>query len=290
MVGWRAIGTDSKFIILTTLLLIVSNLLLCSSVSHTNRHAKEWWEVKFGSSYKINLVVVYLRHDCCQKQIDGAVVYAGTTKCGMLYSRKKVYTAFVSCNGASAKYVRIMQTNSKHLMLAEVQVFGGPQAIEGLNLLSWNQKATQSSMGHGGVAMRAVDGYASGRWDRHSVTHSQFNRDNWWQVDLGGTYAIYLVLIHNRYESPARIFGTQVYIDMEYCGSVVYIPYMRTFPVNCAGQKGRRVKVVNQKDYLQLAEVQVYGKGYPSGGTGGVFATQVRGSYKYILYIVIPIF
>ena len=221
-------------------------------------------------------MVVYNRIDCCQDRINGAEVWAGKELCGTINYRKNVNSYAISCQGVLASTVRV-SLKKGYLSLAEVQVFGGKQAVSNLNLLSWRQKATQSSTGHSGHASRAVDGNAAGVWGHNSVTHTQFNKDNWWQVDLGATYPVYLVLVHNRKEAPDRINGAKVYLDKQLCGTVSYIPYRMTYPINCDGKKGRIVKVVQAHNILSLAEVMVYGVGYPFGGNGGVWATNIGG-------------
>lgn len=245
------------------------------STTHTNR-GKNFWEVNLGKARNINLVVVYNRVDCCQNRINGVTVWAGKEKCGTISYRKSKKAYFINCNGIVASTVRLTKNND-YLSLAEVEVFGGAQTVEDLNLLSWRQKTSQSSTGWNGRASRAVDGDASGRWGYNSVTHTRYNKDNWWQVDLGATFPVYLVLVHNRKEYSDRINGAKVYLDKQYCGTIQYIPYRSAYPINCDGKKGRIVKIVQKNNYLSLAEVMVFGLGFPSGGSGGIYATNIGG-------------
>ena len=67
------------------------------------------------------------------------------------------------------------------------------------------------------------------------------------------------------------IDGAKVYLDYDprtkrghLCGTIHFMPGYRVYPVNCDGHSGRKVYVVQDKNYLQLAEVQVYGKGKSS--------------------------
>ena len=69
-----------------------------------------------------------------------------------------------------------------------------------MGLLSLYKPATQSSTGWGGVASRAVDGSSDGHYGRHSCTHSAKKANNWWQVNLLGTYPVHLVVVHNRWD------------------------------------------------------------------------------------------
>ena len=78
-------------------------------------------------------------------------------------------------------------------------------------LLSQNKYARQSSEGHGGNAMRAVDGRTDGYWGHRSVTHSGSPRNNWWIVDLFDDYKINMVVIYNRRDCcQNRINGAEV--------------------------------------------------------------------------------
>jgi alpha-L-fucosidase 2 len=58
--------------------------------------------------------------------------------------------------------------------------------------------ATQSSTGHGGVAARAVDGDTNGVYPSNSVTHTLFEPESWWQVDLGAVNNVEEIAIWNR--------------------------------------------------------------------------------------------
>ena len=51
-----------------------------------------------------------------------------------------------------------------------------------------------------------------------------------------------------------------MYIDNYKCGQIFYVPKVNHYWVSCNGHKGSKVKVTLAHDYLQLAEVQVYGK------------------------------
>ena len=69
---------------------------------------------------------------------------------------------------------------------------GGSKKIDGLGLLSFRKPTKQSSLDHGGIPSRAVDGNINGNWGGKSVTHTRHGKgqDNWWQVDLQGKTCI----------------------------------------------------------------------------------------------------
>ena len=138
----------------------------------------------------------------------------------------------------------------------------------------------QSTTAHGGVSKRAVDGNPNPRWGYRSVTHTQSKQMNWWQVDLGKKYPVHLILVHSRYDGEGtlkRINRAKVYLDTHLCGTILYIPRVSVYPINCGGLSGRVVKVTLSKQPLHLAEVMVYGVGQPFGGNGGVWAQQTGG-------------
>ena len=150
--------------------------------------------------------------------------------------------------------------------------------MKGLNLLSLNQMTKQSSTYGGGVSKRAVDGNTDPTWGGRSVTHTQSKQENWWQVDLGRKYPVHLILVHTRKEGQEkRINNAKVYLDTHLCGTITFIPNTNVYPINCGGFTGKVVKVVVNKEPLNLAEVMVYGVGQPFGGNGGVWGQQTGG-------------
>lgn len=233
------------------------------SVTHTKERKDQWWRLDLGKTYAINMIVVYNRNDCCQERINGAKVYAGEKLCGQISYIRDVNSYWMSCGGASASSIKIIQEND-HLSLAEVNVFGGSKAIKGLSLLSQKRPTSQSSLHAGGHASRAVDGRTDGHWNRGTITHTGKDPSAWWQVDLQGKYPVHLVVVHNRWDCCGeRIDGAVVKVDKTTCGTVRYLPGMNVYPVNCKGATGTIVRIELKNEYLSLAEVQVFGTGGP---------------------------
>ena len=56
----------------------------------------------------------------------------------------------------------------------------------------------------------------------------------------------------------------QVYVDSKRCGTIHYIPGRTIYYVACNGRSAREVKIVQNNNYLHMAEVQVF------GGTGAI--------------------
>ena len=51
-------------------------------------------------------------------------------------------------------------------------------------------------------------------------------------------------------------------MDKHLCGTVHWRSGQSVYPIDCGGKSGRIVKVVQRKNYLTLAEVQVFGPAF----------------------------
>jgi hypothetical protein len=140
--------------------------------------------------------------------------------------------------------------------------------------LARGKNATQSS---GGMpASLAVDGNTDGDFSHGSVSHTDQDAYAWWQVDLGASSGIDSVSIWNRTECCGnRLSDYWVFVsDTPFTASDtpavlqsrsgVWASHQTsppsptaTIPVNA---QGRYVRIqLNATNYLQLAEVQVFG-------------------------------
>ncbi len=111
------------------------------------------------------------------------------------YNVSKVDVRFMPANPQQfeGRFVRIeIPGNRKILSLAEVEVFLGDRN------LARSGTASQSSIGSGGVAARAIDGSTDGNYEANSTTHTATSRDPWWEVDLGQTMAVDAIAVWNR--------------------------------------------------------------------------------------------
>jgi hypothetical protein len=150
-----------------------------------------------------------------------------------------------------------------------------------LTNLALRKQASQSSTGYGGDAGRAVDGKTDGNYSANSVSHTNNQPHQWWQVDLGAVYPIQSVRIWNRTDCCAeRLSRFYVFVSdtpppagnvqaSQNHPGVGSFFFDRTagrttdIPVN---RNGRYVRVqLTGADYLQLAEVEVFGRGTPVG-------------------------
>jgi Concanavalin A-like lectin/glucanases superfamily/F5/8 type C domain len=142
--------------------------------------------------------------------------------------------------------------------------------------LAIGQPATQSSTAASGLASRAVDGNPEGNFFANSVTHTDYNTQAWWQVDLGGSYSIPWLNIWNRTDCcPERVSNFYVFVsDAPFTStdlsatfnqagvSSYYVAGSAGSPsVLAVGRSGRYVRVqLTGTNYLSLAEVEVFGQ------------------------------
>lgn len=152
--------------------------------------------------------------------------------------------------------------------------------------LALGQAASQTSTNGSAVAGRAVDGNTDGNYGSSSVSHTQGSApQDWWQVDLGRLNRIDTVQLWNRTDccgdrlnnflvlvsasdmsgrSLAQLLADPAVLKRQVGTS--NIPAMLGVPINGNGRYVR-VQLMGQ-NYLQLAEVQVWGE-------VGVFNTPV---------------
>ena len=96
--------------------------------------------------------------------------------------------------GVCSAVVAAFLLNAQGVALATEQ---GNRPVETENIARGKQ-ASQSSTAYGGAATRAVDGNVDSDYGHHSVTHTNFEDNAWWQVDLGKTENVGKVKLYNR--------------------------------------------------------------------------------------------
>ena len=102
------------------------------------------------------------------------------------------------------QFVRIeLPGKNRVLSLAEIAVYENQKNV------ALKKRATQSSIGFGGRAERAVDGNTDGNYHNDSVSHTESGGTNaWWEVDLGGMVNVERIVIHNRTDAAeSRLNG-----------------------------------------------------------------------------------
>ena len=132
--------------------------------------------------------------------------------------------------------------------------------------IAWKKQATQSSTAYGGDANRALDGNTNSSYSQNSITHTNFENNAWWQVDLGRSEQIGLVRLFNRGdgELAKRLsnFDVILYNDKGEEVSKQYIEQLSSnqLDVQFNGQVGRfvRIQLRHEHQALSLAEVEVF--------------------------------
>ncbi|MDQ6924833.1 MAG: PEP-CTERM sorting domain-containing protein [Candidatus Eremiobacteraeota bacterium] len=119
---------------------------------------------------------------------------------------------------------------------------------------------------------KAVDGITDGNYHNPaSIFHSGNPPRQWWYVDLGASYDISSIVFYNRTDSfGERIIGSTLGIftvtpyTMSAAAPVQSFTFtsadaMQTFTPAAGTRTGRYVGIYNPSDYLQIAELQVFG-------------------------------
>lgn len=137
------------------------------------------------------------------------------------------------------------------------------------------------------VASNAVDNDINGAYANGSITHTNYDLNAWWQVDLGSSVAVSSVVVWNRTDCCSTRLGDYwIFISDTpfnsgdtaaalqgragtWSNHQTSVPSPST-TVNTSGAQGRYVRVqlpgTTAEPYLQLAEVQVMS--VASGGSG----------------------
>lgn len=233
------------------------------SVTHTNFQSKPWWQVDLDSEETIRQINIYNRTDTASNRLSNFHVIL-LDSFGNEIDRKRISSltdtfAQIAIDYKKARYVRIELEGNNALNLAEVQVLRAEN-------IAWKKQATQSSTAYGGNANRALDGNTNSSYSQNSVTHTNFEKQAWWQVDLGRNEQVGLVRLFNRGdgELAKRLsnFDVILYNENNEEVSRQYIQQLTSNQLNVQfnGKIGRyvRVQLHHEHQALSLAEVEVF--------------------------------
>jgi hypothetical protein len=110
-------------------------------------------------------------------------------------------------NTPKARFVRVDLPNKRNvLMLAECEVFSNGKNI------AIGKAARQSSVDWDAPAKLAVDGNKNGHFSlARSTTHTKYDLEPWWEVDLGKDYDVERILVWKRSDhGKERLHGFRV--------------------------------------------------------------------------------
>ncbi|MEM9203081.1 MAG: discoidin domain-containing protein, partial [Actinomycetota bacterium] len=192
-------------------------------VSITASELEPWWELDLGAPVSIAGINIYNRYEAPER-LDGVEVLVGdepfgdvdlaTARAAATYSvvvpETELY-AQLSLPDVVGRYVRLQLPTTNYLQLGEVDVFETVDSdADGIgdhrdsvtsegSLVSSGKAASQSSLwGPEFAAANAVDGDLGGNYPANAISHTQSETEAWWEVDLGGLFAIDGVNVHNR--------------------------------------------------------------------------------------------
>jgi hypothetical protein len=256
-----------------------------TDLTHTQLDAQAWWQVDLGNIHFIESVKLWNRVNCCQERLSNFYIFVSDVPFASIDVTATLNQAGVSSyytNGAAAatltrsvnrtgRYVRVQLTGTNYLSLAEVEVFGTAN-------LAASGVATQSSdyPAQGITADKAINGSFA------DVTHTQFEAQPWWQVDLGSVQSLSNIKLWNRPDCcQSRLSNFYVFISDNPFPSAsptqtqgqagvasYYVAGQAASPsvINLNyGQRGRYVRIqLAGSNYLSLVEVQVWGAGASS--------------------------
>ncbi|KAG9478900.1 hypothetical protein GDO78_012520 [Eleutherodactylus coqui] len=118
-----------------------------------------------------------------------------------------------------------------------------------------------------GYANKAIDGVKETNYHKGSCSHTNIEKDSWWQVDLKHMYKITNVVLTNRRDCCSeRLLHAEIRIgnspdnNNQVCGTVTSVADA-SLPFCCNGMLGRYVSVVipRQLAMVTLCEVEIYG-------------------------------
>ena len=174
----------------------------------------------------------------------------------------------------SANNVRIEDIVTKPVAADGGCNSSSPLAPQGLQNLALQGVAKQiSTASYGGFrakAQFAIDGDTNGKYSQKSVTHTMSQLNPWWAVDLGANHEIDRIVVWNRTDLGVqkRLQNFSVYVLDEkglpvfsqgYCQNGFPNPALAIAMPTAI--RGRYVKIMlNGRNYLHLAEVQVFGR------------------------------
>lgn len=136
------------------------------------------------------------------------------------------------------------------------------------------KRATQSSLYEVFGAQRAIDGCTARHYARACCSHTKYEPNPWWEVDMGTTYEIGRLVIHRRYDANCepckkrlhnfRLFlsNTSRTTDLQY---MIFQDKRDTPPPEISidlpspiTARYVRIDIPDRREFLSLCEVQVY--------------------------------
>ncbi|CAJ0960432.1 unnamed protein product [Ranitomeya imitator] len=114
-----------------------------NSCTHTNLEKDPWWKLDLKQSYKISIVVLTNRMDCCPEKLMGAEVRIGNSPdnnnpvCGSVSSVASSTLTFC-CTGMEGRYISVViPGRSEYLSMCEVEAYSYSVTIRNKSIVCW---------------------------------------------------------------------------------------------------------------------------------------------------------
>ena len=261
-----------------------------NSMAHTNWQRGVYWYAWLGTEATINEVIIFNRSQCCRDRLGYVYVevLSGINSGTVIASQRipaqsssSLPFVKLNFNGVKGETVRLRHdynTGYKLINIAEVVIKGDIDEENVLvNLASMsNSVATQSSLYHSSTpASDAIDGSTDPSWSSGSMACTKYEQNPWWMVDFKSDTTMYKLNVINRYDCCwTRLNGAIIEI-INHADEIIWSKQVEgEFPRSggvsfdlpeggLIGQKVRvRLETGSGKQYLTIAEVQVFGKYY----------------------------
>ena len=157
------------------------------------------------------------------------------------------------------------------------EITGAGNAQISLSNLSYNKPTWQSSTYASAHSGLAVDLNTNDNYNGNSVTHTLYDYEPWWIVDIQTSKVISYIDIYNRTDCcSSRLFGFYVFFSetpflyndtaRTLTQSGVRFMYRNAYPypnirfwVNDKKARYIKIQIANRSEYLSLAEIKVVG-------------------------------
>ncbi|XP_033017794.1 uncharacterized protein LOC117053767 isoform X2 [Lacerta agilis] len=157
------------------------------------------------------------------------------------------------------------------LSLLFLTILPSRSALEVSNVALTGEALQSSTYDHNGGAMNAIDGSLVGVYTGGSCSHTDYESNPWWTVDLQATYLVVHVRITNRQDCCThRLNGAEILVGNSTerggttnprCATISYWDAGETRSFYCEASKGQFVTItLPRAGYLTLCEVQVFGQ------------------------------
>lgn len=229
--------------------------------THTDIENGAVWQLDLGAPHLVRQITLWNRSDCCSERLSNfSVTYfndEGHDLTSIDHPGVAGAKTEIKLSAAGVRYVTVKLKGTGILSLDEVQVYG-------VGSLAMYKPAQQSSTAAGGNATRATDGLKNGKFDDRSVTHTGYETNPWWAVNLGASHDISKVRLWNRTDCCADRLtdfyvmyinesGGEIFRTLHAGSTAEYIDV----PIAVTGVSQIKIQLAGA-GFLSLAEVEVF--------------------------------